>query len=122
MNSTTNRGRGWRAARLIVAVGAISLAPMSTSVAAAGQPAFGATSVFATLPYPGHLFGIAVDTNRIYVSTSRGDFFANQTNSDGERVFALNLEGKLLDRSLMKRLPRQHPTSSQKNLPPPRLD
>src|SRR6202158_2567064 len=33
-----------------------------------------------------------------------------------------SLERKLLNRSLMKRLPRQHSTSSQKNLSPPRLD
>ena len=32
------------------------------------------------------------------------------------------LERKLLDGRLMKRLTRQHPASSQKNLPPPRLD
>jgi outer membrane protein assembly factor BamB len=105
MNITRNHGRGWRAVRLIVAVGAISLAPLSTSVATAGQPSFGATSVFATLPYPGHLFGVAVDTNRIYVSTSRGDFFANQANSDGERVFALNLDGKLLDTTSIATMP-----------------
>jgi sugar lactone lactonase YvrE len=56
----------------------------------------GDTSVFATLPRPGHPFGIAVDTDRIYVSTSRGDFFAQQTNSEGERVFAFDKEGELL--------------------------
>jgi outer membrane protein assembly factor BamB len=105
MNSATNHGRGWRAARLIVAVAAISLTPLSTSVAVAGQPAFGDTSIFATLPYPGHLFGVAVDSDRIYISTSRGDFFANQTNSDGERVFALDLDGRLLDTTSIATMP-----------------
>jgi hypothetical protein len=28
-------------------------------------------------PYPGHPFGIAVDDDRVYVSTSAGDFFAH---------------------------------------------
>src|SRR5579859_2873561 len=50
----------------------------------------GETSVFATTPFPGHPFGIAVDSDRVYVSTSRGDFFAQQTNSAGERVFAFD--------------------------------
>ena len=33
-----------------------------------------------------------------------------------------SLERKLLHRRLMKRFPRQHPASSQKNLAPPRFD
>ena len=70
-----------------------------------GHPAIGDTSIFATLPYPGHAFGIAVDTNRIYVSTSRGDFFANQTNSDGERVFAFDKAGKLVDTTSIATMP-----------------
>jgi sugar lactone lactonase YvrE len=69
------------------------------------HPVFGDTSVFATLPYPGHPFGVAVDRNRIYVSTSRGDFFANQANSDGERVFAFDYEGKLLDTTNIATMP-----------------
>src|SRR3982074_2227316 len=56
----------------------------------------GDTSIFATLPFPGHPFGIAVDTDRVYVSTSRGDFFASQTNSAGERVFTFDKRGHLL--------------------------
>lgn len=57
----------------------------------------GDTSVFATTPFPGHPFGIAVDDNRIYVDTSRGDFFAHQTNSAGERVFAFDKHGTLME-------------------------
>jgi len=54
----------------------------------------GDASVFATTPFPGHPFGVAVDAeaDRVYVSTSRGDFFAQQTNSAGERVFAFDLQ------------------------------
>jgi len=55
----------------------------------------GRATVFATLPFPGHPFGIAVDKNKIYVDTSRGDFFAQQTNSAGERVFVLNEHGHI---------------------------
>src|SRR6266516_1558314 len=87
------RRRPWAVAHLAVIVAAAALLPLSTSALAAGTgaaPAYGDTSVFATLPYPGHPFGVAVDRNRVYVSTSRGDFFANQTNSDGERVLAYN--------------------------------
>jgi len=63
------------------------------------RPAIGDTSIFATLPYPGHPFGVAVDHARVYISTSRGDFFASpqtggQLNSDGERIFAYDLAGK----------------------------
>lgn len=105
---TRTNARRWASARLMVAAAALSLAPLSTSVAAAdaaGHPAIGDTSIFATLPYPGHAFGIAVDTNRIYVSTSRGDFFANQTNSDGERVFAFDKAGKLVDTTSIATMP-----------------
>src|SRR5262245_49620516 len=56
----------------------------------------GHTSVFATCPFPGHPFGIAVDDDKIYVDTSRGDFFASQTNSAGERLFVLNRNGHIL--------------------------
>jgi sugar lactone lactonase YvrE len=57
----------------------------------------GDTSVFFTAPFPGHPFGIAVDRDRIYVDTSRGDFFAQQTNSAGERIFALDKHGSLVE-------------------------
>ena len=47
-------------------------------------------------PYPGHPFGIAVDGDRVYVSTSAGDFFAGHQNSDDERVFTYDDDGKLV--------------------------
>jgi sugar lactone lactonase YvrE len=63
-----------------------------------GGPAFGDVSVFASAPYPGHPFGIAVDDDRrVYVSTSAGDFFAGHTNNDGERVFTYDQKGRLID-------------------------
>jgi sugar lactone lactonase YvrE len=65
------------------------------------DPAIGDTTVFASAPAPGHLFGVAVDRNRVYVSTSAGDFFADPAtgghlNSDGERVFAYDKGGNLV--------------------------
>jgi sugar lactone lactonase YvrE len=65
------------------------------------RPTIGDTTVFASAPAPGHLFGVAVDGNRIYVSTSAGDFFADPANgghlnSDGERVFAYDEDGNLV--------------------------
>src|SRR5205823_6626138 len=65
----------------------------------------GDTSVFATTPFPGHPFGIAVDTDRVYVSTSRGDFFAQQANSAGERVFAFSKDGELLQTTSITTMP-----------------
>jgi hypothetical protein len=60
-----------------------------------------AVSVLATVPAPGHPFGIAVGDGRIYVSTSAGDFFADPANgghrnSDDERVFTYDEDGVLL--------------------------
>src|ERR1041384_3486385 len=56
------------------------------------------TTVFSTLPFPGHPFGIAVDT-------SRGDFFASQTNSAGERVFALDRHGDVEQTTTISTMP-----------------
>ena len=39
------------------------------------RSAIGDTTVFASVPAPGHPFGVAVDKNRVYISTSAGDFF-----------------------------------------------
>jgi hypothetical protein len=61
-----------------------------------GQREFGEVSVFASAPAPGHPFGIAVDGDRVYVSTSAGDFFAGHQNSDDERVFAYDDQGTLV--------------------------
>src|SRR6516165_4626221 len=63
------------------------------------------TSVFATFPFPGHPFGIAVDDDKIYVDTSRGDFFASQTNSAGERLFVLNEHGDILQTVAIPTMP-----------------
>ena len=45
---------------------------------------------------PGHPFRIAVDSDRVYVSTSAGDFFAGHQNSDDERVFTYDEAGALV--------------------------
>src|SRR2546430_6211184 len=81
--------------RTIAVDGAMAFVPAITPALAteSTRPAIGDTTVFATLPYPGPPCGVAVDPSRIYISTSRGDFFASpatggQLNSDGERVFA----------------------------------
>src|SRR4029077_5411927 len=63
-------------------------------------PAIGDTTVFASVPAPGHPFGVAVDKSRVYVSTSAGDFFANPAtgghlNSAGEGGLAYDGEGTL---------------------------
>jgi hypothetical protein len=78
------------------------LAALLPGSVAAGGPRIGAPRVFASVPYPGHPFGIAVGNGRAYVSTSAGDFFADPANgghrnSDGERVFTYDLDGNLLD-------------------------
>ncbi len=93
------------AGRLVAALGVLALCqgltPALASETAAGRPVIGDTTVFASVPAPGHPFGVAVDKNRIYISTSAGDFFASPAtgghlNSDGERVFAYDKSGNLL--------------------------
>jgi hypothetical protein len=78
--------------------GAIALGLGATSAAAAtgARPAFGDVTVFGSAPAPGHPFGIAVDHDRVYVSTSAGDFFAPHLNSDDERVFTYQKNGRLV--------------------------
>jgi hypothetical protein len=66
-----------------------------------GNRAFGDVSVFASAPAPGHPFGIAVDGDRVYVSTSAGDFFAGHQNSDDERVFTYDDAGTLIDTTVI---------------------
>ena len=96
---------GRRALRRLVVIGAVAavlgagIAP--TSAVAAKGPRIGPVRVFASVPAPGHPFGIAVDDGRVYVSTSAGDFFADPANgghrnSDGERVFTYDAGGTLL--------------------------
>jgi DNA-binding beta-propeller fold protein YncE len=62
------------------------------------------------VPAPGHPFGVAVDKDRIYISTSAGDFFASPAtgghlNSDGERVFAYDKRGNLVSTTSIATMP-----------------
>ncbi len=102
--------------RLFLVVLAITIGPgvgtAPASVEAAG-PAIGDTTIFASAPAPGHLFGVAVDENRIYVSTSAGDFFADPANgghlnSAGERVFAYDEEGNLVGTTSIATMPNSN--------------
>ncbi len=92
--------RRWVAARVgAAAVLAITVGPGIGSAVGgvrAAAPAFGDVSVFASAPAPGHPFGIAVGDDRVYVSTSAGDFFAGHQNSDNERVFTYDEAGTLV--------------------------
>ncbi len=95
--------------RIIAVLGTMAFAPalMPALASESAHPAIGDISVFATVPTPGHPFGVAVDKNRVYISTSAGDFFASpftggHLNSDGERVFAYDMKG-----NLVKTTPRQ---------------
>ena len=98
--------------RTVAVIGAMALVPAITPALASesSHPAIGDTSVFATAPFPGHLFGVAVDHSRIYISTSRGDFFASpatggQLNSAGERVFAYDKAGHLVNTTSIATMP-----------------
>src|SRR5438067_3643411 len=95
-----------------VVLGAIALSPGAAALASdtPSRAAIGETTVFTTAPAPGHLFGIAVDRDRTYVSTSAGDFFAEPAtgghlNSDGERVFAYDRSGKLVQTTIIANRP-----------------
>src|SRR5437879_9633734 len=96
-------------------LGAIALGPIGPALAgeAANQPAIGDTTVFASVRAPGHPFGDAVDTNRVYSSTSAGDFFADpltggHLNSDGERVFAYDNRGRLVTTTSIATMPNSN--------------
>src|SRR5690242_9648421 len=84
------RRRPWSAAgRLFLALAALaSITGLTPAQAhrAGGQAEIGDTTVFASVPAPGHPFGIAVDKDRVYVSTADGDFYASHLNSHGEAV------------------------------------
>ena len=102
--------------RLLPVVLAMTLGPgVLTAMASttADHQAIGDTTVFAHGPAPGHLFGVAVDDDRIYVSTSAGDFFADPANgghlnSDGERVFAYDEEGNLVGITSIATMPNSN--------------
>ena len=85
------------------AVGLLGLSVGAVGLVLGLTPAFadvsrtetiGDTTVFASVPAPGHPFGVAVDRDRVFVSTSAGDFFAQHLNSAGERVFAYDKQGR----------------------------
>ena len=119
VGTIAKRGRGhrirpwWAKVGLVAILGTIGVgSPIAPALAngASDNPAIGETTVFATLPAPGHPFGIAVDKNRVYVSTSAGDFFADPAtgghlNSDGERVFAYDKKGNLLTTTSIATMP-----------------
>ena len=97
-------------------VGTIALGPgIGTAFAGetADHPVFGTTTTFASVPAPRHPFGVAVDKNRVYISTSAGDFFADPAtgghlNSDGERVFAYDLKGNLVTTTSIATMPNSN--------------
>jgi sugar lactone lactonase YvrE len=96
------------AVRFVLPIAACSLVLGFGAAMAEADPKhheIGDTSVFATFPFPGHPFGIAVDDDKIYVDTSRGDFFASQTNSAGERLFVLNKNGHILQTATIPTMP-----------------
>jgi len=84
----------------VAAIGALMLGAGNPALAGPGR-AIGDLSIFASAPAPGHPFGIAVDDDRVYVSTSAGDFFAGHQNSDDERVFAYDGDGNLVDTTVI---------------------
>jgi hypothetical protein len=93
------RRRSWWAAAGLAAVLATTALGQGSPALAGGpavQKAIGDVAVFASVPAPGHPFGIAVDDDRVYVSTSAGDFFAGHQNSDDERVFTYDEDGRLI--------------------------
>jgi sugar lactone lactonase YvrE len=99
----------------LATLGAIALGPIGPALASenANQPAIGDTTVFASVPAPGHPFGVAVDTNRVYISTSAGDFFADpltggHLNSDGERVFTYDNHGRLVTTTSIATVPKSN--------------
>jgi outer membrane protein assembly factor BamB len=104
------RTRGWITAIRVAAAGALIVGGPGLGTVVArdhtAQPASDAVSVFASAPAPGHPFGIAVGDERVYVSTSAGDFFADPANgghqnSDDERVFTYDEDGDLLDATVI---------------------
>lgn len=87
----------WVRGGIVAVIGALALGVGNPALAGSGgRQAIGDVSVFASAPAPGHPFGIAVDDDRVYVSTSAGDFFAGHQNSDDERVFTYDDDGNLV--------------------------
>ena len=107
---------GWASVAPLVVLGAIAFGPAIAPALAddrGNAPAIGDTTVFATVPAPGHPFGVAVDRSRVYISTSAGDFFADPAtgghlNSDGERVFAYDNNGSLVTTTSIATMPNSN--------------
>ena len=95
-NGSRQRRRWWVRGGILAVIGALALGAGNPALAGAGGRAIGDISIFASAPSPGHPFGIAVDDDRVYVSTSAGDFFAGHQNSDDERVFTYDDDGNLV--------------------------
>jgi sugar lactone lactonase YvrE len=105
---TGDRRHHRRVTAAMAALLAVAAFGPSSGVLAAdnGHRAFGDVSVFASALAPGHPFGIAVDDNdRVYVSTSAGDFFAGHQNSDDERVFTYDGDGNLINTTVIDTAP-----------------
>ena len=106
----------WGAVVPVLVLGAIGLGPGLAPALAdetANRPAIGDTTVFASVPAPGHPFGVAVDRDRVYISTSAGDFFADPAtgghlNSAGERVFAYDKQGNLIKTTSVATMPNSN--------------
>jgi sugar lactone lactonase YvrE len=96
------------AARVILPMAA-SVLVLGFTPALAHEPGqhqtIGDTTVFASVPFPGHPFGVAVDTDRVYISTARGDFFAGQLNSADERIYAYDEFGNLQQTTIVDTMP-----------------
>jgi sugar lactone lactonase YvrE len=105
----TRRKLGRAAAALVSGIGSLAIVlGLTPALASSGddRPKFGDTSVFATVPAPGHPFGVAVDGDRVLVSTSVGDFFAGMhMNSAGERVLAYDRQGRLVHTTPVATMP-----------------
>jgi sugar lactone lactonase YvrE len=104
------RHRWARAAAAVITIAAFSPGVGTAFASDRSHPAIGDTTVFATVPAPGHPFGIAVDKDRVYISTSAGDFFADPANgghhnSAGERVFTYDKGGNLVRTTIVTTMP-----------------
>ncbi|HVE97817.1 MAG TPA: hypothetical protein VNA12_01405 [Mycobacteriales bacterium] len=71
------------------AIAVILVAPLSSS--AATKPAFGTTTVFATVPAPGHPYGVLATKDSVYVATGAGRPF--HPNTGPEAVFKYRRSG-----------------------------
>ena len=88
MEQSAVRKLGTRAALLaVVAALTVTATPLRAQTP---QRPIGDIEVFATLPYPGHAGGLAVDGRTLYVDTSNADFDRPFDSSD--EIWAYNLD------------------------------